>query len=269
MAEGVAAARAGGVSDALDPSSVLWKVMRVLHAFEVGEQDLTMAEIGRRTGLPKSTLFRTLNDMTSAKLVERENGRYRLGGHLFELGMRAVNERQLVDVATPFMQDLYERTRETVHLGTPDGGEVLYIAKIGGHRQALSASRVGGRLPLHCTAIGKALLAVMGEAEMAKYVSQPLERRTARTVTAPGILRAQLIQARASGAAYEYEESGRGIACVAAAVLYPAGRSAVGISVAGPITRFVPPRHAAAVRAAASGIRSALRDLDGFAAHVR
>ena len=77
--------------------------------------------------------------------------------------MLASLERTLLEVATPFLEDLYERTHETVHLGVREGAEVVYVAKVAGHRQVRSPTRIGGRMPLHSTALGKALLAHAGE----------------------------------------------------------------------------------------------------------
>ncbi|MCO6716780.1 IclR family transcriptional regulator, partial [Streptomyces sp. CHB19.2] len=116
------------------------------------------------------------------RLLDRTAHGYRLSGGLFELGLRAAAERTLLEVAMSFLQDLYERTHETVHLGVREGHEVVYIAKIGGHRQARAPSRTGGRMPMHCTALGKVLLAHAGEEEWAAVLTGPLERRTPRTV---------------------------------------------------------------------------------------
>ena len=142
-----------------DLDTVLGKAVTILRAFTVDDQVLSLAELVRRTGLPKATLHRILGSLTEERLLDRVDGRYRPGSQLFELGMLASVERTLLEVATPFLEDLYERTHETVHLGVREGHEVVYVAKIAGHRQAASPSRVGGRMPLHATAVGKALLA--------------------------------------------------------------------------------------------------------------
>jgi len=110
-----------------DTSTVLGKVLAVLHAFRPDDDELSLAELGRRTGLAKGTLHRVAADLVSARLLDRVGGGYRLGGQLFELGMRASVERGLLEVAIPFMQDLYERTHETVHLGIREGTEVVYV----------------------------------------------------------------------------------------------------------------------------------------------
>src|SRR5690606_29144839 len=179
---------------ALDPASVLGKAMRVLHAFDADDHGLGFAELQRRTGLPKATLHRIAGDLVEAGLLDRVDGAFHLGSHLFELGMRASVERTLLEVATPFLEDLYERTHEVVHLALREGSEVVYVAKVAGHRAAKTPSRLGGRMPVNATALGKALLAHAGEEERIAVLSGPLVRRTPRTITAPGRLRQQLDQ---------------------------------------------------------------------------
>jgi DNA-binding IclR family transcriptional regulator len=244
-------------ADGLD--TVLGKAVALLRAFTPDDHVLTLAELCRRTGLPKGTAHRVAADLVGHQLLDRVPGGYRLSGGLFELGMRAAVERTLLELAMPFLQDLYERTHETVHLGVADGHEVVYVAKIGGHRQAPAPSRIGGRMPLHCTAIGKILLAYGDQQLRRDVLSSPLERRTPHTVVAPGLLRRQLTRALETGVAFEREESTVGLLCVAAPVLVEDGSAAVAaISVTGPVGRFRPDSHVAAVRAAATGVASVL-----------
>ena len=237
---------------------MLGKVVTVLSSFTVDDYDLSLAELGRRTGLAKGTLHRVANDLVGVRLLDRTQHGYKLSSLVFELGMRASVERRLLEVAIPFMEDLYERTHETVHLGVLDGHEVVYVAKIGGHRQATSPSSIGGRMPLHCTAIGKVLLAHSGPGLLAEVVRAGLARRTPRTITAPGLLGRQLDHVRETGTAFEYEESAVGIACVASAVLDADDQPVAAISVTGPVTRWDPPKHAVSVRAAAAGVAATL-----------
>jgi DNA-binding IclR family transcriptional regulator len=243
---------------AVDTNSVLGKVAAVLYAFTADDHGVSLAELGRRTGIPKGSLHRIVNDMVQVRLLDKTGSGYRLSGQVFQLGMRASIERGLLEVATPFMEDLYERTHETVHLGVRAETEVVYIAQIGGHRPAVSPSRIGGRMPLYCTAIGKVLLAVSPPELTARVVERGLERRTARTITAPGLLRRQLERAAETGVAYELEESAVGIVCVAAPVLDPDGRPVAALSVTGPVNRFRPEAHAALVKAAAAGVSGTL-----------
>lgn len=237
---------------------MLGKAVTLLLAFTADDHGIGLAELVRRTGLSKSTTHRMLADLVHVGLLDRTPAGYRLSGLVFELGMRASVERTLIEVATPFMEDLYERTHETVHLGLLEGTEVVYVAKIGGHRQATTPSRIGGRMPLHCTAIGKSLLAHSTEAMVTRILAGGLDRRTPRTITAPGLLRRQLEAVRSSGVAFEMEESTVGIACVAAPIFEGGERPVAAVSLTGPVTRFRPDPHAAAVRAAAAGIGATL-----------
>lgn len=242
-----------------DLDSVLGRAVALLRAFGPDEPVLALAELARRTGLPKATVHRIAGDLVELRLLDRAENGYRLSGGLFELGMRASVERSLLELAMPFLQDLYERTHETVHLGVAEGQEVVYVAKIGGHRQVATPSRPGGRMPMHCTGIGKVLLAHADPAVRHAVLSGPLERRTPHTIVAPGLLNRQLDAVVEKGVAFEQEESTIGLRCVAAPVLDAAGHSAVAaISLTGPVGRFRPEQHVAAVRAAATGLSSVL-----------
>jgi len=241
-----------------DATTVLGKTVLVLRAFTAQDRGVTLAELGRRTGLAKGTLHRLCTDLVSTGLLERQDDRYRLGRLMFELGMRASVERDLLEVATPYLEELRAALDETVHLGVREGTDVVYIAKIAGHRQAKAPSRTGGRLGLHCTAVGKALLAHAPPDVVEAVIAQGLERRAPRTLTAPGLLLAQLEQVRETGVAFEFEESTVGLVCVGAPVFDPQGEVVAAVSVAGPITRFNPRLHATRVRTTAQGISATL-----------
>lgn len=236
--------------------TVLGKAVTILRSFRPEDQVLPLAELVRRTELHKATVHRLAGELVANRLLDRVDSGYRLSGGLFELGMLASLERSLLEMAMPFLQDLYERTHETVHLGVRDGHDVVYVAKIGGHRQAKSPSRTGGRIPLHCSAIGKALLAYSDPGLQREVLSAPMARRTAHTVVAPGILRRQLTRVVETGVAFEREESALGITCVAAPVLGRDDEPVAAISVTGPTSRFRPELHVSAVRAAAASLGS-------------
>jgi DNA-binding IclR family transcriptional regulator len=240
------------------PPSVLGKTMRVLLAFTVEETQLTFTDLRTRTGLSKATLHRLLGDLVTARLLEKTTDGYRLSRLVFELGMRASVERTLLEVATPFLEDLYERTHETVHLGVREGHEVVYVAKMGGHRQADAPSRLGGRMPMHATAIGKALLAWSPADVQADVLAQRLRRCSPRTIVNRTVLRRQLDDVVERGYAFEHEESAVGITCVAAPVLDEHDLAIAGVSVTGPVGRFQPAGHASAVHTAAAGIAATL-----------
>lgn len=234
--------------------TVLGKTMAILQSFTVDRTTLAFSELHTSTGLPKATVHRLVGDLQAVGLLEKVGTRYRLSRLVFELGMRASVERSLIEVATPYLEDLYERTHETVHLGVREGLEVIYVVKMGGHHQAAAPSRLGGRMPLHATAIGKALLAHAPTAVQDDVLTAALPRRSPRTITSAGVLRQQLDDVVERGVAFEYEESAVGIVCVAAPVFDPEDQVMAAVSVTGPITRFQPVKHASAVHAAAAGI---------------
>lgn len=231
--------------------SVLGRAFAILGAFGPADRRLTLAEITRRTGIPKPTVHRLVSALMVLGALEGEHGIYRLGMRVFELGQLVPGQRDLRDAALPFMEDLYEATHETVHLAVLTGSEVLYIEKISGHRRVAAASRIGGRLPAHCTAVGKALLAISPPEVVDAVLAAGLSRRTAFTITAPSVFRAQLATVARTGVAYEREESDLGVTCAASPVRGLGGRGLAAISVTGPVTRLKPERYASTVRLAA------------------
>lgn len=266
--------KATGRAPDLDRTTVLGKTMLVLHAFGPDDLGLGFAELQRRTALPKATLHKVVTDLVRARLLERRaDGHFHLGSHLFELGMLASLTRTLVDVAMPFLEDLYERTHETVHLGIREGEEVVYVTKVTGHRGAKVPTRIGGRMPAYATALGKVLLAYADEEEKTAALRGRLVRLTPRTITAPGQLRRQLDRVVAERVAYEYEESRVGLVCVASPVLDADDRATAAVSVAGGAATFRPERHVSSVQAAAAGIsatlaqRAALQEHRGGSRH--
>ncbi|MFZ2173136.1 MAG: IclR family transcriptional regulator [Rhodococcus sp. (in: high G+C Gram-positive bacteria)] len=250
------------MTSSADLDTVLGKAVTILRAFRPDDHVLPLAELVRRTGLHKATVHRLAGELAANRLLDRVDGGYRLSGGLFELGMLASLERSLLEMAMPFLQDIYERTHETVHLGVRDGHDVVYVAKIGGHRQANAPSRTGGRIPLYCSAIGKALLAHADPEVRRDVLAAPMVRRTPHTIVAPGMLRRQLARIVETGVAFEREESALGITCVAAPVFAHDGEPVAAISVTGPTGRFRPELHVATVRAAAAGLGSTIARRD-------
>ena len=169
-------------------------------------------------------------------------------------------QRGLLEAATPFLTDLFEATHETVHLAVPDGVEVVYVQKLDGSRGPRVPSRVGGRMPMHCTGVGKALLAFGPAERLSAVLEAGLARVAPRTIIAPGLLHTELAAIREAGVSREREESGVGVTCVAAPVLGADGTAVAAISITGWINRLEPDRLAPAVRTAAIGVSRVLRE---------
>ncbi|WP_210575106.1 IclR family transcriptional regulator [Streptomyces sp. GESEQ-4] len=243
-----------------DPmNSVLGKVRPILEAFTAEDSALSLAELVRRTGVAKATVHRLAQELVVWGLLERTGCDYRLGLRLFEMGQRVHRQRILREVAQPYMEDLLLATQETIHFAIHDSLDVVYLEKIFPHRGLNEESRVAGRLPLYCTATGKAILAYSPGSLFAEVVRSGLKPFTRHTVTSPGRLRAQLERIRAEGIATEAEEIRLGYTSMAVPVFGSRSTLVGALSITAPTYRMDPSGHATALRTAALGISRSLR----------
>jgi len=203
--------------DAAAPS-VLWKAFDVLGAFSHRHRVLTLAQIVRHTGMPKSTVHRVLAMLADVGAVELAGGGYRIGLRMFTLGSLPP-EAALREAALAHLEDLHRYSGQTLHLAILRGADVIYLEKLAGRKGVRTPAVIGDRLPAHCTAVGKALLAFSGADTAAGALSGPLRRRTAQSLLTAEQVRSQLDAIRASGFALDREESADGLACVAVPVL--------------------------------------------------
>ncbi|MGH9293154.1 MAG: IclR family transcriptional regulator [Acidimicrobiales bacterium] len=189
--------------------------------------------------LPRGTVVRLLQALVDAHLVRSSSdGRYRLGSRAAIWGSEFLASLELREVAADSMVRLVELSSETCHLGIPEDRSVLYIHKVESPHSLRMVSRVGGINPLHCTGLGKALLAVLSENEQEAYLAQPLERRTSNTIVDPPALRAELQRIRATGYAIDDIENEIGVRCIGAPLFNHRGELAGSISLAGPTSRM-------------------------------
>jgi IclR family transcriptional regulator, KDG regulon repressor len=230
-----------------DDRAAIDKAFSLLVAFgDDASTGLGVSELARRTSLSKSTAFRVLGMLERNAMVERIGTSYRLGSRLHDLGraVYAPGHDRLRDVLLPYLTELFEATRHTVHLATLHGTDVLYLAKLYGHRTVTAPSRIGGRLPATCTSIGKVLLAYDPDAAAAALAA-PLSRLTPRSIVDPAVLGQELSAIRREGVATDIEESRIGVQCVAAPVLGRNGRPMAALSVSAPIGTDMRPLTAA------------------------
>ncbi|PXY22359.1 IclR family transcriptional regulator [Prauserella muralis] len=234
------------------------RLTALLTAFSPGDETLGVSELARRTGLPKSSVHRLAGHLVTHGLLEREGTGLRLGLKLFEIGQLAVRQRGLVDAARPYLADLREATRNTVHLAVLEGTEVVYLDILRGPDAPRLPSRIGGRFPAHATAVGKAILAFSPESVVDTVISAGLPRISTRTITAPGLLRGQLSAVRDEGLAYDREESGVGVVCTASPLRGADGVALAAISLSGWTNRMRVERVAPAVRTTALALSRTL-----------
>ncbi|MFF1414871.1 IclR family transcriptional regulator [Streptomyces sp. NPDC058289] len=218
------------VETELAPLSLLEKAAKVLGAFEGPQPRLSLTEVVRRSGIPRSSAHRILDQLVQLRWLDREGRDYRMGMRMLELGALASHHNRLRRAALPLLHALHEQTGRVVHLSVLDGAEVVCLERIGGSEATTVPSRVGGRMPAYCTAAGKAILAFSDPAAVEHVLAQGLRPRTARTLIRPLALRSELAAVRERGVAYDREESFRGISCVAAP-LRGAGRAVAAVSV--------------------------------------
>lgn len=223
------------------PAMSVSKALQMLDVFLGAAEPLSLSDIGRRVGLPKSTAFRLLGQLTGSGYVVRKGNKYALSLHLFELGNHVARGgvTGLRQVAAPYLGGLFQHTGFVVNLAVLDGGEVVYVDKIHGPRAPRTPSGVGGRMPALTTALGKSVLAFSPDDVVDAAFATRAAPLTPYTVVAPGLLRNQFGRVREQGVAYDREESALGLTCVGAPVLID-GQPIAAISVSGPTGRFAP-----------------------------
>ncbi|WP_433566677.1 IclR family transcriptional regulator [Nocardia sp. CA-151230] len=212
------------------------KAISLLVAFgDQASSGVGVSELARRAQLSKSTAFRVLGMLERNGVVERIGTGYRLGARLHQLGQAVYSPEyeRIRDLLLPFLTDLYETTRHTVHLAALHGTDVVYLAKLYGHRTIPAPSRIGGRLPAHCTAVGKVLLAYHPQTAT-PVLASPLQAITPHTIVDPAQIVSELTTIRRNGVAYDNQESRLGLSCIAAPVFDGRGRAIAALSVAGP-----------------------------------
>ncbi|MFG1925839.1 IclR family transcriptional regulator [Cryptosporangium sp. NPDC048952] len=243
------------------PKSVLARGLRLLDAFEANDVDLTLSELSERTGLPKPTAYRLLNELVTWGGLERTTRGYRLGMSLFVLGQRVPRHRELREAALPYLEDLYEATHENIHLTVPAGNDTLFLEKVSGRRSTPIVSRVGGRLPAHCTATGKVFLAYGSPERLRQVMEAGLPRLTPRTIVMPGLLRQELARTLERGYGVNREEAEVGVSAVGAPVFDHRRSVIAAISITGWAQHLDLERLAPAVRTAALALsRELARD---------
>lgn len=223
--------------------------------------EVSLSELSVQVGLPKSTVHRLVTELCQHGLAGRVGVKYCPGFKLAELSARSQwsEHRELLTVATPVLEWLFEQAGKTVNLGVLRGFDVVYLEKIAGAGGSRVPSRVGARLPASCTGIGKALLAANGFADVLEQgrLRGPLPRLTPYSIRDPKVLAGQLRVAERTGVIFDNGESHVGVRCVAAPVVVRRrGVAAVSVSIFGSSTK--PERYAGYVREAARRIANGI-----------
>jgi DNA-binding IclR family transcriptional regulator len=242
----------------------LERAAALLRSFSAAEPELTIGDLARRSGLPRSTVHRLVVNLVRLGFLARDphTDRYRLGLLLAELGAVALSRMGLRDKARPIMQRLADETGEVVCLAVLEQKRSVYIEVVEGHHGLRLRASVGSTAPLHASATGTTLMAEMSEADVRRVAAQTgLPRLTSRTLTDVDSLLKRLAAIRARGYAIDDGESEEGLTGLAAPVRSPAGEAAAALVIAGPGARVLADnarRWAPLVVAAANEISASL-----------
>jgi len=227
----------------------LERALALVEAFCEHEGTPGVSELARRCGLPKSTAHRILGILEKSRLVRRVPAGYRLGYRLYDL-LNALHDCQneLREILLPYLVDTYEAARGTVQLCVLGDDMAICLERLGTSRSAPAGPRAGERIPLHCTAAGKILLAYAPESVRRQHLAGPLPSLTRSTITSPVALSTEIRRVRRDGYAVDREEHVPGRTSVAVPVWGADGSPVAALSVTGPATELQPLRVVGRIR---------------------
>jgi|SRR3972149_3052684 len=218
-------------------------VVKALNIIEIlasnSDAGINLTELSAVLNMPKSTTHRYLATLLELNLAERnDTDRFRLGTKVIELAGSFLASSDIRKESEPILEEMAKKTGETVHLAVPSGSEVVYIAKVESRHTLGMFSHIGTRLPMHCTALGKSILAFSRPDLIQTVLSEPLQSRTPNTITSNEALREELVLIRSQGFAVDNEENEVGICCVGAPILNYTGKAIAAMSISGPSDRM-------------------------------
>jgi len=247
------------------------RVQSIERAFAVlgalGDGPIGVTEVAARVDLPKSTAARMLASLAREGAVEQVPGgtRYRLGAKIASLAAGVLPTRSIVALAHPVLVELASAVGEAAGLSVADGFVVHYVDQVDTSHQVLVRDWTGTRLPMHAVSSGQVFLAHMAPSALDRFLADPLERFTPRTIVDPAALRERFRRIELDGYAWVGDEFSEGINSVAAPIADAAGDVSAAVHVHGPSYRFPPAGAektiALHVRAAAAQISARLRQV--------
>jgi len=211
---------------------------------------MTVAELSEQVGLPKQTVQRMVVELERLGAVQRmiPSNRIGLGSTIRNLAIKTLNAHQISRITRPVLNELVGALEETCNIGVLSDGEIVYVDRLECSWPLRVQLQPGSRVPIHCTAIGKLLLAFQPKAHRDHLIAQhPLTRYTEHTITDAGELENHLADIRDHGVSINREEDCPGLMALAVPIKDEAGSVAAGVAVHAPVTRLTP-EHLAAAR---------------------
>ncbi|MFO0889470.1 MAG: IclR family transcriptional regulator [Isosphaeraceae bacterium] len=227
------------VVSAAGPASPFLSVEKAFRILEIlsARSPLGVTEIADELGLKKSSVSRLLKALAELGYAEStaQRGKYCVGPNILVLARSYLEDDRLVREAQPILRELAATLRASAHVAVLAGGNLVIVAKEPSPEHIQVITRVGGRTPLHASALGKILLASLPEKKRRSILGETLARYTDRTITDHRRLKADLDRVREQGFAIELEEEHAGVGCIGAPVRDTADRWVAAVSVAGPL----------------------------------
>lgn len=225
----------------------LFKIADILDCFTLSERELSVSEIARRTGMPKSTTHRIIDSLRAVGFLEQDASRerYRLGLRLFEYGSTVLGSMELNRVANPFVEVLTKRSGENVHLCVFNGSHMLLVKRASQVTSKQNTLTMMEESTCYSTGVGKAALAFQPESTVRKIIDAGLVGFTPFTITDGERLRSELAETRERGYAIDDREHELDVRCVAAPIRNAGGRVFAALSISGPVRRLGDNRIAA------------------------
>lgn len=212
------------------------RALKLIEFLANERHEISLTEISKKIGWPKSTVHGLLSTMCAYQVVEQSavTGRYKLGVRLFELGNIVARSWDINTVAKLHMRHLNSELSALIQLATERSGEVLYLEKLESNQMIHIVSDIGRRLPMHCSGLGKVLLAYRPYPEVKRIISEKgLKRMTSRTITNMSELEKELKKIREQGYAIDNQEIMEGLRCVAVPIFDGDGKVNYAMSVSG------------------------------------
>ncbi|MFE7948094.1 IclR family transcriptional regulator [Streptomyces sp. NPDC057426] len=233
------------------------RALDILELFLTGDETLSAPDVVRRLGLPRTTVHELLTTLAARNYLvpaPDQPGRYRLGVRTYQLGSRYAEQLDLAAEGRQVACEVAAICDETVHVALLEDTDVIYVAKVDSTHAVRMVSAAGRRLPAHCTAVGKMLLASLPPAELESRIDgRELVAMTPNSITGHDALRAALAEIRERGVAVEQRESNPDVSCVAAPVRDSSGRVVAALSVSVPVIRWSEDRERLLAELAAKG----------------
>ncbi len=221
------------------------RALRIITYVSEKKDGMGVTELASLLDLNKSSIFKLLSTLAAHGFIEQdqETKKYKLGYKYLELSSMLLESLDLRTQAKPYLKELEAATNEVIHLVVYDQGEVVYIEKLEGNETLRTHSRVGKRASMHCTSVGKVILAHLPGDEVAEIIAKKgLEKHTEKTITDPNIFVKELQKIRKQGYGVEMEENEEGITCIAAPIFDHKGDITAAVSISGPSTRMTEKR---------------------------